>query len=103
MSKIQSIKAIQVLDSRGLPTVACRITLDNLLTAGVMVPSGASTGEKEAIELRDGLEDYMGKGVLKAVDNINNLIAPSLLGQDPSNQESIDQQLIELDLSLIHI
>ena len=97
MSKIQSIKAIQVLDSRGLPTVACRITLDNLLTAGVMVPSGASTGEKEAIELRDGLEDYMGKGVLKAVDNINNLIAPSLLGQDPSNQESIDQQLIELD------
>ena len=97
MSKIQSIKAIQVLDSRGLPTVACRITLDNLLTAGVMVPSGASTGEKEAIELRDGLEDYMGKGVLKAIDNINNLIAPSLLGQDPSSQESIDQQLIELD------
>ena len=97
MSKIISIKAIQVLDSRGLPTVACRITLDNLLTAGVMVPSGASTGAKEAIELRDGLDAYLGKGVLKAVDNINKIISPVLIGQDPSEQENIDNQLIELD------
>ena len=97
MSKIISIKAIQVLDSRGLPTVACRITLDNLLTAGVMVPSGASTGAKEAIELRDGLDAYFGKGVLKAVDNINKIISPVLIGQDPSEQENIDNQLIELD------
>ena len=97
MSKITSIKAIQVLDSRGLPTVACRITLDNLLTAGVMVPSGASTGAKEAIELRDGLDAYLGKGVLKAVDNINKIISPVLIGQDPSEQENIDNQLIELD------
>ena len=97
MSKITSIKAIQVLDSRGLPTVACRITLDNLLTAGVMVPSGASTGAKEAIEIRDGLDAYLGKGVLKAVDNINQIIGPVLIGQDPSEQEKIDNQLIKLD------
>ena len=97
MSKITSIKAIQVLDSRGLPTVACRITLDNLLTAGVMVPSGASTGAKEAIELRDGSDAYLGKGVLKAVDNINQIIGPVLIGQDPSEQEKIDNQLIKLD------
>ena len=97
MSKIKSIKAIQVLDSRGVPTVACRVVLENLLTAGVMVPSGASTGAKEAIELRDGKEAYMGKGVLKAVKNINEIIGPILIGQDPSNQEKIDKQLIELD------
>ena len=97
MSKIKSIKAIQVLDSRGVPTVACRVVLENLLTAGVMVPSGASTGAKEAIELRDGNDAYMGKGVLKAVKNINEIISPILIGQDPSNQEKIDKQLIELD------
>ena len=97
MSKITSIKAIQVLDSRGLPTIACRITLDNALTAGVMVPSGASTGAKEAIELRDGLDAYMGKGVLKAVRNINEIISPVLLGLNPLEQEKIDYQLIKLD------
>ena len=97
MSKIKSIKAIQVLDSRGVPTVACRVVLENLLTAGVMVPSGASTVAKEAIELRDGKDAYMGKGVLKAVKNINEIIGPILIGQDPSNQEKIDKQLIELD------
>ena len=97
MSKITSIKAIQVLDSRGLPTVACRITLDNSLTAGVMVPSGASTGAKEAIELRDGLDAYMGKGVLKAVSNINEIISPILIGLNPLDQEKIDRQLIKLD------
>ena len=62
MSKIKSIKAIQVLDSRGVPTVACRVVLENLLTAGVMVTSGASTGAKEANEKRDGNDAFMGKG-----------------------------------------
>ena len=97
MSKITSIKAIQVLDSRGLPTIACRVLLDNFLSAEVMVPSGASTGVKEALELRDGEDAYMGKGVLKAVDNINLIISPLLAGQNPLEQEKIDNQLIALD------
>ena len=97
MSKITSIKAIQVLDSRGLPTIACRVLLDNFLSAEVMVPSGASTGAKEALELRDGEDAYMGKGVLKAVDNINLIISPLLVGQNPLEQEKIDNQLIALD------
>ena len=97
MSKITSIKAIQVLDSRGLPTIACRVLLDNFLSAEVMVPSGASTGAKEALELRDGEDAYMGKGVLKAVDNINLIISPLLAGQNPLEQEKIDNQLIALD------
>ena len=97
MSKISSIKSIQVLDSRGLPTVACRITLENSLTAGVMIPSGASTGNKEAIELRDNRDEYMGKGVIDAVNNINEKIKPLLIGIDPSDQKQIDTMLIELD------
>ena len=97
MSKISSIKSIQVLDSRGLPTVACRITLENSLTAGVMIPSGASTGNKEAIELRDNRDEYMGKGVIDAVNNINEKIKPFLIGIDPSDQKQIDTMLIELD------
>ena len=97
MSKISSIKSIQVLDSRGLPTVACRITLENSLTAGVMIPSGASTGNKEAIELRDNRDEYMGKGVIDAVNNINETIKPLLIGIDPSDQKQIDTMLIELD------
>ncbi|MDB9861714.1 phosphopyruvate hydratase [Gammaproteobacteria bacterium] len=97
MSKITSIKAIQVLDSRGLPTIACRVLLDNFLSAEVMVPSGESTGAKEALELRDGEDAYMGKGVLKAVDNINLIISPLLAGQNPLEQEKIDNQLIALD------
>ena len=97
MSKIKSIQAIQVLDSRGLPTVACRVSLDNNLTAGVMVPSGASTGEKEALELRDGETAFMGKGVQKAVDNINKVISPTLIGHNPLDQKKIDEHLISLD------
>jgi enolase len=97
MSKIKSIQAIQVLDSRGLPTVACRVSLDNNLTAGVMVPSGASTGAKEALELRDGETAFMGKGVQKAVDNINKVISPTLIGHDPLDQKKIDEHLISLD------
>ncbi len=97
MTSIKSIKAIQVLDSRGLPTVSCNIVLDSGANAIAMVPSGASTGTKEALELRDGDSFFMGKGVERAVDNINNIICPILIGLDARNQKLIDQKLIELD------
>ncbi len=94
---IQSIKAIQVLDSRGLPTVSCSICLENGAKASAIVPSGASTGTKEALELRDGGTPYMGKGVKKAVDNINKIISPLVVGLDPRDQKLIDEKLIALD------
>ena len=94
---IQSIKAIQVLDSRGLPTVSCSICLENGAKASAIVPSGASTGTKEALELRDGGTPYMGKGVKKAVDNINKIISPLVVGLDPRDQKLIDKKLIALD------
>ena len=94
---IQSIKAIQVLDSRGLPTVSCSICLENGAKASAIVPSGASTGTKEALELRDGGTPYMGKGVKKAVDNINKIISPLVIGLDPRDQKLIDEKLIALD------
>ena len=94
---IQSIKAIQVLDSRGLPTVSCSICLENGTKASAIVPSGASTGTKEALELRDGGTPYMGKGVKKAVDNINKIISPLVVGLDPRDQKLIDEKLIALD------
>ena len=97
MTSIKSIKAIQVLDSRGLPTVSCNIVLDSGANAIAMVPSGASTGTKEALELRDVDNFFMGKGVERAVDNINNIICPILIGLDARNQKLIDQKLIELD------
>ena len=97
MPKISEVNAIQVFDSRGVPTVSCKITLDNGISAFSMVPSGASTGSKEALELRDNEENYHGKGVLKAVSNINNKLAPLVLGKDPINQFEIDQILIDFD------
>jgi len=97
MTSIKLIRAIQVLDSRGLPTISCMVSLDCGIKASAMVPSGASTGTKEALELRDGDELYMGKGVDKAVANINNIISPLLLGLDPRDQKLIDQKLIDLD------
>jgi len=97
MPKISEVNAIQVFDSRGVPTVSCKITLDNGISAFSMVPSGASTGSKEALELRDNEENYHGKGVLKAVSNINNKLAPLVLGKDPINQFEIDQILIDYD------
>ena len=97
MTSIKSIRAIQVLDSRGLPTISCMVSLDCGIKASAMVPSGASTGTKEALELRDGDELYMGKGVDKAVANINNIISPLLLGLNPRDQRLIDQKLIDLD------
>jgi len=97
MSKISDIKAIQVLDSRGVPTVSCSITLDNNITAKSIVPSGASTGTKEALELRDGNKDYLGKGVQNAVNNINTILKPALIGLDPCKQSQLDTIIIEID------
>ena len=97
MSIISSIQAIQVIDSRGTPTVSCKVELENGLNAISMVPSGASTGSREALELRDGAESFMGKGVLKAVTNIQEIIAPALVGIDVRNQQEIDEKMIMLD------
>ena len=97
MSKITKIKAIQVLDSRGVPTVSCSITLDNNISAHSIVPSGASTGTKEALELRDGNTDYLGKGVQKAVNNINNILKPALINLNPCQQREIDNIIIKID------
>ena len=97
MSKITEIKAIQVLDSRGVPTVSCSITLDNNISAHSIVPSGASTGTKEALELRDGNTDYLGKGVQKAVNNINDILKPALINLDPCQQREIDNIIIKID------
>jgi enolase len=96
--KITSITALQILDSRGNPTVQATVVLDNGLRASASVPSGASTGSHEAVELRDGDKNvYGGLGVLKAVDNIITKIAPALIGQDPTDQEKIDNLMIALD------
>ena len=96
MSEIKSIQAIQVLDSRGYPTVACKVATE-AHSAISMVPSGASTGSKEALELRDNNNEYCGKGVSKAVDNINSKIKNAIIGMDCSQQFKIDDILIELD------
>jgi len=97
MSVIYSIKAIQIIDSRGVPTVSCKVTLENGICATSMVPSGASTGSREALELRDGNAGYLGKGVNKAVTNIHEIIAPALIGMDVTNQQDIDEKMIALD------
>ena len=96
--KIIDIKAREVLDSRGTPTVAAEVFLDNGCHAESMVPSGASTGQHEAIELRDADPTrYNGKGVLKAVSNVNEIIAPALIGMSVFEQIAIDHKMIELD------
>ena len=97
MPTITSVKAIQVLDSRGLPTVSCSIKLSDGSYASAIVPSGASTGTKEALELRDGTNAYLGKGVQKAVTNINSIIAPAIINLDPEKQAEIDKIIIDLD------
>ena len=87
MSKIKKIKGIEILDSRGTPTVSVICELENGILSQSMVPSGASTGSNEALELRDqDKERYFGKGVLKAISNINEIIAPELIGKDPLDQ-----------------
>ncbi len=96
--KIQQIKAREVLDSRGNPTVEADVILDNGVMGSAMVPSGASTGQREALELRDGDKSrYLGKGVLKAVEFINTEINQALIGFDIDNLSVIDQAMIDLD------
>ena len=97
MSKIKSITARQIFDSRGNPTVEVDVITENGSFGRAAVPSGASTGEHEAVELRDGGNDYMGKGVSMAVNNVNNVIEDALVGESVLNQVKIDKALIELD------
>src|SRR5438105_9425475 len=98
MSNIQEIRAREILDSRGNPTVECDVLLASGTLGRAAVPSGASTGEHEAVELRDNdPRHYLGKGVLKAVENIETAIAPALSGMDPAEQRLIDGTMIELD------
>ncbi len=98
MSQIEQITAREVLDSRGNPTVEVEVETVSGFTGRALVPSGASTGEREAIELRDGDNDrYNGKGVLTAVDNVNNIIQPALLGIEVTAQREIDRIMLELD------
>ncbi len=96
--KIQKIHAREILDSRGNPTVEVEVTLENGIMGRAAVPSGASTGENEALELRDGDKGrYLGKGVLKAVENVNNVIAPALVGECVFGQRAIDYKMLALD------
>jgi len=96
--KIINVKAMEILDSRGNPTVEADVTLEDGINARAMVPSGASTGEREACELRDGdKKRYGGKGVLKAVENVNKTIAKEVVGKEINNQRDLDYFLIELD------
>ena len=96
--RIQHIKAREVLDSRGNPTVEVDCVLENGVRGRAIVPSGASTGEHEALELRDGdKKRYLGKGVTRAVENVNGIIAPALIGEDATLQSHIDQMMLAMD------
>lgn len=97
MTKIKDVKAREILDSRGNPTVEVDVILENGILGRAAVPSGASTGEREALELRDGGTRYMGKGVQKAVSNVNGPIRDLVIGMDASKQEELDKAMIELD------
>ena len=98
MAKIVDIKGREILDSRGNPTVEAEVILDNGIVGRACAPSGASTGSREALELRDGDKSrYLGKGVLTAVGNVNGPIRDLLLGKDPSDQKALDKAMIELD------
>src|ERR1700738_613638 len=97
MSHTEHVHASQILDSRGNPTVEVELSLESGAWGRAAVPSGASTGEFEATELRDGGPDWMGKGVLKAVDNVNGEIATAIRGQDASSQAALDRVVITLD------
>lgn len=97
MSEIVEVIGREVLDSRGNPTVEVEVVLDSGATGRAIVPSGASTGQYEAVELRDGGSRYLGKGVLRAVDNVNSTIAQVVIGMDATNQRGLDNALLELD------
>ena len=95
---IENVVGREILDSRGNPTVEAEVTLADGTVARGTAPSGASTGEFEALELRDGDKGrYLGKGVQKAVDNINNVIAPAIIGMDASDIYAVDKAMIDLD------
>ena len=96
--RIQSVRALEVLDSRGTPTLRVTVALDNGVSGNSSVPSGASTGENEAVELRDGdARRYAGKGVLRAIANVNERLGPAVTGMDPRQQARIDRAMIALD------
>ena len=97
MSKIKNVTGREVLDSRGNPTVEVHVILESGILGRAIVPSGASTGEREALELRDGGSRYMGKGVQKAVENVNTIIKNAVIGMDSLNQKELDEKMIELD------
>ena len=97
MSQIKDIRGREIIDSRGNPTIEADVILESGAMGRAAVPSGASTGSREAIELRDGGDRFMGKGVLQAVKNVNEEIREALLGMDPKNQAKIDQTMIDLD------
>ena len=97
MTTIIDVTARQILDSRGNPTVEVEVELEAGVVGRAAVPSGASTGEYEAVELRDEGGEYMGKGVRTAVDNVNTTIAEELVGYDATDQRLVDEVLIELD------
>src|SRR5213075_1422700 len=98
MSTIIAVHSREILDSRGNPTIETDVTLASGASGRAAVPSGASTGEHEAVELRDGDQNrYGGKGVLRAVQNVNEVVAPELKGKDALDQRGVDQKLLELD------
>lgn len=97
MIYIEDVYAIEVLDSRGNPTVKATVALSDGTVASAIVPSGASTGKREALELRDGGDRYCGKGVLKAVENVNSQIAEAVIGLDAFDQKALDDEMRELD------
>ena len=97
MRKIKNVTGREVLDSRGNPTVEVDVILESGILGRAIVPSGASTGEREALELRDGGSRYMGKGVQKAVENVNTIIKNAVIGMDSLNQKELDEKMIELD------
>ena len=98
MAKIVNVHGREVLDSRGNPTVEVEVLLENGVKGRAIVPSGASTGESEALELRDGdKKRYLGKGTLKAVENVNKVLAPAVIGLDAENQVLVDNTMLKLD------
>lgn len=103
MSNIKKIHARQIFDSRGNPTIEVDVITENGSIGRAAVPSGASTGEHEAVELRDGGSDYMGKGVMKAVNNVNNILAPAIIGLSVFDQTEIDVKMINLDGTAISL
>lgn len=96
--KIENVKAREILDSRGNPTVEAEVTLESGVKGRASVPSGASTGEHEALELRDGdAARYGGKGVLRAVENVNTVICPAVVGMMATDQRAVDAAMLQLD------